>query len=536
VVGSARPTRQVAERIAIGVLLAVFAALWGWAAGDGHDDGAPGDESPDGVQPLAAQLADPQDAATVVDAEHPVARAVAASGVLFEAAPVVVLAAADDAAGQRRATAAAVEMGVPVLLSPGAPDGDGTGGGADPTGAGAVRDEVARLAPEALLAVGPAAEAWARQHIDVATIVTTEADVPPVAPAEPHGDVVFLVEAVGEDGARTVDPRSAAVAATAEAAGAGVIPVAGGDPRADRTAIASLAETGPPERVVAVGAGYGSAERLRRRVDVAATGAELPGGGQLLFPDRRMIALYGHPTTPAMGVLGEQPVEEAVTRAERTAQRYAAVVDEDVVPAFEIITTVASASPGDDGDYSNESEVADVRPWVEAAGRAGVYVVLDLQPGRTDFLTQAQRYEELLAEPHVGLALDAEWRLGSGERHMDQVGSVSAAEVDAVAGWLAGLTRERRLPQKLLVLHQFQPRMISDRGSITTDHDELAVLVHADGFGTPRDKLETWAALHTEPLPGAWWGWKNFVDEDRPTFSPSETMALDPAPWFVSYQ
>ena len=41
-----------------------------------------------------------------------------------------------------------------------------------------------------------------------------------------------------------------------------------------------------------------------------------------------------------------------------------------------------------------------------------MYVVLDLQPGRTDFLTQAKRYEPLLALPHVGLALDPEWRLG----------------------------------------------------------------------------------------------------------------------------
>ena len=43
-----------------------------------------------------------------------------------------------------------------------------------------------------------------------------------------------------------------------------------------------------------------------------------------------------------------------------------------------------------------------------------MYVVLDLQPGYTDFLAQAQRYEEFLAQPHVGLALDPEWRLAPG--------------------------------------------------------------------------------------------------------------------------
>mgnify|MGYP006981339232 FL=1 len=30
--------------------------------------------------------------------------------------------------------------------------------------------------------------------------------------------------------------------------------------------------------------------------------------------------------------------------------------------------------------------------------------------------------------------------------------------------------------------------------------------------------------------------WKNFYDEDTPTFTPEETMAVDPKPWFVSYQ
>ena len=40
-----------------------------------------------------------------------------------------------------------------------------------------------------------------------------------------------------------------------------------------------------------------------------------------------------------------------------------------------------------------------------------MYVVLDLQPGRSNFLDQAKLYEPLLRLPHVGLALDPEWRL-----------------------------------------------------------------------------------------------------------------------------
>jgi hypothetical protein len=351
--------------------------------------------------------------------------------------------------------------------------------------------------------------------------------LPAVDPAEPVADVLVVVE--------RADAGLAAVA-TARASGARVVAIAGTDPRTDRDAIAALAEGPLPDRAVAFGSGFGPADRLRRRLEVAATGVELPGGGQVVFPGRRMVALYGHPGAPVLGVLGEQPADAAVARAQQLASGYDALVDEPVVPAFEIITTVASGAAGPDGDYSSESEVADLRPWVDAAGRAGMYVMLDLQPGRTDFLTQAKRYEELLAEPHVGLALDPEWRLAPDQRHLAQIGSVGVDEVNAVAGWLAGLTRERRLPQKLLLLHQFQLRMIGERGRLDTGHDELAVLVHADGFGTPGQKLDTWRALRSDPLAGAWWGWKNFIDEDRPTFTPEQTVAVDPTPWFVSYQ
>ncbi|MCE0768518.1 hypothetical protein LWC35_37340 [Pseudonocardia kujensis] len=264
---------------------------------------------------------------------------------------------------------------------------------------------------------------------------------------------------------------------------------------------------------------------------------ELPGGGHRLSPGRTMVALYGHPGAPALGVLGEQGVAASVQRARALAAQYAPLAGEPVVPAFEIIATVASSAPGADGDYSAESRPEALRPWVDAAAEAGVYVVLDLQSGRSDFLTQARRYSDLLQRPNVGLALDPEWRLRPGQKHRVQVGSVDAAEVNAVVTWLADLTREARLPQKLLMLHQFQPQMIRNREQLVTDRDELSVLLHADGFGTRGEKMETWNRLHQDVPPGVTWGWKNFYDEDRPMFEPAETLAVGPArPVFVSYQ
>jgi hypothetical protein len=264
-------------------------------------------------------------------------------------------------------------------------------------------------------------------------------------------------------------------------------------------------------------------------------GEELPGGGYLMFPGRRLVGLYGHAWAPELGALGEQSPREAVERVRPIAAEYA---EEGTVtvPAFEIIATVADARAGEDGNYSNETSLEDLRPWIEAAGDSGVYVLLDLQPGRTDFLTQALLYEEFLRLPYVGLALDPEWRLGPGEFHLQQYGSVRAAEINEVSAWLAGVVRAERLPQKMLLLHQFRLSMLPDREQVALP-PELAVVIQMDGQGDLDDKYETWAAVTSGTEGAGWfWGWKNFYDEDAPMATPSQVLELEPPVVYVSYQ
>ena len=133
-------------------------------------------------------------------------------------------------------------------------------------------------------------------------------------------------------------------------------------------------------------------------------------------------------------------------RLQSIAEGYAAD-GSAILPTFEIIATVASASAGADGDYSSVTDHEMIRPWIEVAAANGVYVVLDLQPGRSDFLSQAKHYEEFLRLPHVGLALDPEWRLKPHQVHLRQVGTVDAAEINTVVDWLAAIVREEALPR-----------------------------------------------------------------------------------------
>ncbi|MGL4743213.1 MAG: hypothetical protein ACRCXL_02315 [Dermatophilaceae bacterium] len=434
---------------------------------------------------------------------------VALSRTLLAKATAVVVCPA-DAAQMSEAARVATRLGIPLLVS--GPQ---------------LRAELDRLGVRLVVTAAP--ETTAPSDVgDRAVVDSTAARGLPGLPlARPTRTPVLVV--------RQGTTVPAVLEATLTATGAARVVTNALDIRADpevRQALRSASEA----PVAGLG-DLGPADRFAQRVRTVRAAPDLPGGGVLPFPGRRMVALYGHPETSALGMLGEQGPEAAVRRAQSLAARYATALRQPVVPAFELIATVATGAAQRDGSYSRRTPIEVLRPWVDAAERSGVYVVLDLQPGRTDFLTQARAYEELLRRPGVGLALDPEWRLAPGQRHLTQIGSVGIDEVNAVGTWLDALVRTRDLPPKVLILHQFRPSMVRDRARLNTTLDQVQWLVHADGQGSQGDKQSTWARLRADLPAGTWLGWKNFEDEDSPMLSPEQTAAgVQPIPWFVSYQ
>ncbi len=546
----------------LAVALAVAMAGVGCTPDSDAEHGAASGQPAPSSSPLSARLKPLTRSVAVIDGATPAEVTIDASRALFAAAPTVVVARPDDRSGVRRGAAQAARLGVPLLLldpapqpasdtkdSKGATDTTGTAGAprgtaadesapraepsAGPTGPfaqdEALAAEIARLHPTSVLSIGATVPNRLSHRLDV-PVFTNAARLPPISPAEHPSSLVILTRC----GARNAATCTAA-SATARAAGAHVIPVAGQDLRADPQAIAALAEQ-RPRHVLAVGSGFGPADRLAARVVVAKTGTQLPAGGQVLFPGHRLVALYGHPDTPSLGVLGEQPLPASIARAKKVAARYQSLSSVPVVPTFEIIATVAQRDPGSDGDYSGEASLGLLKRWVTKANAAGLYVVLDLQPGRATFLDQAKLYADLLRRPNVGLALDPEWRLAPGEKPLEQIGGVDAAEINSLSSWLAKLTASHKLPQKLLVLHQFRLSMIRNEQDLNLNHDNLQVLIHMDGQGTPSLKHATWQAVKAAAPAGIPFGWKNFYDEDHPTLSPTQTMAKKPAPLMISYQ
>ena len=532
----------------------------------------------------------PTDFLTIAADADPVVNTLLVSAALYRRAGLVVAAPAGDDRAQLLAASAALDLGVPLLLTPpiGAPTsaavaaeltrlqasyvlsvgGDPTSTSVPaPTGTTGTTGTTGRRAsdqtfihvsatPAAVNAVLPVP----LRVVKVASLpeaFSTLAEMDPLAPALlnlpsiPTSTTTPTAEkvAVLPDVTRAVplagvfvlaadDPSELAGVATARAASVAVrlVPAVQPNPQASKDVVSALGAAAPTA-VIALGPPFAGEVELEYKVRAAVTGVQLPGGGQVLFPGRRFVALYGTPGAPVLGVLGERPVQEAIVRAQQMAVAYQPLSDRPVVPMHEIIATVASAGAGPDGNYSNEIPAEQLRGWVEAAGAAGLYVVLDLQPGRTDFLTQAKEYASLLELPYVGLALDPEWRLGPDQRHLVQIGSVDVAEINSVVTWLAVVTRDHALPQKLLVLHQFRPSMIRNRADLDLSRPELAVLLHVDGLGGQPDKQATWAALHSDAPAGVAWGWKNFYDEDQPMLTPEQTTTqVSPMPDLITYQ
>jgi hypothetical protein len=498
--------------------------------------------------PGQVALQAPTAGATTIAADDELSAAIAVSETLFAESPVVVVA---DAASQEVAAEAAVEAGVPVFPLPGAePEGSGgsaadengtaeAGTGRDvTTGGAALADEIARLGASRVVVVGAAGPADDDLDLGEADRVEVEAEPAAVSAAIGPRPERADPEGLGGPVALVATAETAPAAqAVARASGATVIEQpSAGDILGQPSVIEALGELRPAATLLLT-----TREAPQPAPDwsvrSAVTGYQLPGGGQRLFGDHRFVALYGVPGVPVLGVLGEQGVAETIARAQSVASEYAPLSDLPVVPTLELIATVAAGDAGADGDYSNELDPARLEEYVDAAEAAGQYVVIDLQPGRTDFLTQATAYRSLLEHPNVGLALDPEWRLGPDQVPLEQIGSVDAAEVNAVAHWLADLVDAGSLPPKMLVLHQFRGSMITGREAIDTSLPQLELLVHVDGQGSQPDKQGTWRALLELPPHGAAVGWKNFLDEDAPVLTPAQTMSeVSPVPDFISYQ
>lgn len=259
---------------------------------------------------------------------------------------------------------------------------------------------------------------------------------------------------------------------------------------------------------------------------------ELPRGGRSVFPEHRVVAYYGAPQSRELGALGIGTPRGAARRLAREARRYRRG-DRAELPALELITVIANADPGEDGMYRSRQEDAVIRRYLRAARRAKALLLLDIQPGRSDFFTETIRLKKWLKEPDVGLALDPEWRVTGSEVPGQVIGRVSSREVNATSAWLAQLVAERELPEKLFVIHQFTDDMVDH--TQLKQREGLDIVLNVDGFGGQEIKQAKYRSFAREAKEFHH-GFKLFYEEDTDLMSPRQVLRMRPRPELIVYE
>jgi hypothetical protein len=260
--------------------------------------------------------------------------------------------------------------------------------------------------------------------------------------------------------------------------------------------------------------------------------AELPRGGRSVLPEHRVVAYYGAPQSRELGALGIGTPRTAARRLAREASRYRRG-DRAELPAFELIAVIANADPGDDGMYRARQGDSVIRRYLRAARQAKALLLLDIQPGRSDFFTETTRLRKWLKEPDVGLALDPEWRVTDGQIPGQVIGRVDSREVNATSAWLSQLVEKEDLPEKLFVIHQFTDDMVEH--TELKRHKGLDVVLNVDGFGGREIKVAKYRGF-TREAKGFHHGFKLFYEEDTGLMTPRQVLRLRPRPELVVYE
>lgn len=263
---------------------------------------------------------------------------------------------------------------------------------------------------------------------------------------------------------------------------------------------------------------------------------ELPRGGKRIFPKHRVVGFYGAPQSPQLGELGIGSPGRAADRLRSQARPYRRLGGgKRILPAFELIASIALDSPGSDGLYRARQPTRVIRRYLRVARRERLLLLLDLQPGRSTFIREARNLKRFLRYPNVGLALDPEWNMGPDGVPGQGIGRVDAREVNRVSRLMARMVRRHRLPQKLLVVHQFTEAMVRGEGRLEARRN-VAVVMNADGFGTQAQKRAKYRQLSPSRESPLEPGLKLFYREDTDLMSPRQVLGLDPRPRFVVYE
>ena len=258
-----------------------------------------------------------------------------------------------------------------------------------------------------------------------------------------------------------------------------------------------------------------------------------------ILPSHRIVAFYGNPLSKKMGILGELPPDQMLARFDKEIAAWTkADPNHPVQPALHLIAVVAQGFPGRDGKYRlrmTDSLINMVYGWAQ---KKNAILFLDVQVGHSTVQEELPRLVPFLSRPNVMLGIDPEFSMKSSDKPGTKIGTMSSADVNFAINLLAGLVTQHHLPPKILVVHRFTRKMLTDAKGIKLD-PRVQVVINMDGWGQPWLKYDSYRA-YVEAEPVQFTGFKLFYHNDTkkgdPLLTPPEVLMLNPKPLYIQYQ
>jgi hypothetical protein len=262
----------------------------------------------------------------------------------------------------------------------------------------------------------------------------------------------------------------------------------------------------------------------------------LPGA---LLPDNRVVCYYGNPNSTRMGALGEFPKDEMLRRLRnQVAEWRQADPSTPVKPCLHMVAVVAQGEPGTTGKYRSIMFDRDVQKVYDWAREVDGVFIFDIQVGTDDIRNILPRFDWILKNPDVHVGVDPEFYMKGGERPGSRIGTMDAADINYMVDYISRFVRDNNLPPKMLIVHRFTQRMVTNADRIRLD-PHVQVVMHMDGWGPPWLKRDSYRDyVVREPVQFA--GFKLFYHNDTkagdPLMTPADLLRLRPLPHYIQYQ
>jgi len=209
-----------------------------------------------------------------------------------------------------------------------------------------------------------------------------------------------------------------------------------------------------------------------------------------------------------------------------------------VQPALHVIVVTAQGQPGRGSKYRLRMSDKMIDGVLEMARKRDALVFLDIQIGQSTLQDELPELAKYLKLPQVHLGIDPEFSMKNGGVPGRKIGTYDAADINYATQFLANLVKENNLPPKLLIVHRFTQRMVTNYEDIKL-RPEVQVVMHMDGWGHRTLKRDTYRRyIQKEPVQftGFKLFYKNDLKKSNRLMTPEEILALNPKPLYIQYQ